>query len=159
MTYLVLIIVSWLIVSIYMVCYICVCKLPTSISATYYKTQHKWLLPTVLGLSIGSAIIPFFDLTPDYWRFLSFLTVAGIMFVCAAPAFRQEFEGKVHCCAAIVAGASSIGWLIAVSGVPWIAITGLVVAIADRKHFVFWIEAGLLINLYIVLGLLSFHTI
>ncbi len=151
MVYLILILVSCLVISWYLISYVCHCGLPASISATYYNTQHKWLLPVVLGAGIASAIVPFFDLTPDYWRFLVFFIVSGIMFIAAAPAFRQEFEGKVHSVAAIVAGLSSVVWLSVIAGIPFIAIAGAIAAVIDCKHKTFWIEVGILLNLYSVL--------
>lgn len=151
MTYLILIIMSLLDLTAYIVSCVCFCGVPTSISATYYNTQHKWMLPLVLGISLATAIVPFFDLTPDYLRFLVFITVAGLMFVASAPAFRKEFEGKVHCVAAITAGASSVAWLSIIGGVPWLAIAGLLTAIVNWKNKTFWIEVGILLNLYIVL--------
>lgn len=151
MAHLILILTSLLVISVYLVSYVCHCGLPTSVSSTYYNTHHKWLLPVVLGVSIATAIVPFFDLTPDYWRFLVFLIVAGIMFIAAAPAFRQEFEGKVHTGAAITAGVSAVAWLAILSGFPWIAIAGVIGAVIDWKHKVFWIEVCILLNLYVAL--------
>lgn len=148
MTYLILILASLSLITSYLISYVCACGVPTSVSATYYHTQRRWLLPVVLFVSIATAIVPFFDLTPDYWRFLVFLVVAGIMFIAAAPAFRQEFEGKIHCGAALTAGVSAIAWLVIVSGVPWLSIAGGLTAIANWKNKVFWIEVGILLNLY-----------
>lgn len=151
MIHLILALVSCLVIAVYLICYVSHCGLPASISATYYNTQHKWLLPVVLGISVATAIVPFFDLTPDYWRFLVFLIVAGIMFVAAAPAFRQEFESTVHAVSAIIAGVSSIAWLIIMSGVPWLVIAGALTAMVNWKCKAFWLEVGILSNLYIVL--------
>lgn len=155
MVYLILIIASCLVISAYLICYICNCGVPTSISSTYYNTRHKWLLPLVLGVGISTAIGPFFDLTPDYWRFLVFLIVGGILFIAAAPAFREEFEGKVHAGAAITAGVSSVAWLSIIAGIPWIAIAGAIAAVINWKHKVFWIEVGILLNLYVALFCLA----
>lgn len=155
MVHLILILISLLVISIYIVSYVCHCGLPTSVSSTYYNTRPKWLLPVVLGVSIATAIVPFFDLTPDYWRFLVFLIVAGIMFIAAAPAFRQEFEGKVHAGAAIIAGVSAVAWLSILSGFPWLATAGAIGAVIDWKHKVFWIEVGILLNLYVALILFA----
>ncbi|MCM1139005.1 MAG: hypothetical protein NC453_10595 [Muribaculum sp.] len=155
MVHLILILVSLLVISVYLVSYVCHCGLPTSVSSTYYNTRHKWFLPVVLSVAIATAIVPFFDLTPDYWRFLVFLIVAGILFIAAAPAFRQEFEGKVHAGSAIIAGASAVAWLSIMSGFPWIAIAGVVGAVIDWKHKVFWIEVGILLNLYVALILFA----
>lgn len=113
------------------------------------------MLPVVLAISIGTALIPIINLTPENYQFLSFLTVAGIMFVASAPAFKEEFEGKVHFGAAILSGVCSLAWLICISGIPWIAIAGMIIAIFDWRHKVFWIEVGLLVNIYAVLLRLS----
>ena len=151
MTHLILTLISCLVIAVYLICYVSHCGVPASISATYYNTQHKWLLPVVLGISVATARVPLFDLTPDYWRFLVFLLVAGIMFVAAAPAFKQEFESKVHAVAAIIAGVSSIAWLIIISGIPWLVIAGTLSALVFWKQKTFWLEVGILSNLYLVL--------
>ena len=79
---------------------------------------------------------------------MAFFIVASILFVAAAPAFREELTDKVHSGAAIVLGLSALTWLILTSGVPYIAILGTLIGLADRRHFLFWLEVGLLYNLY-----------
>ena len=77
------------------------------------------------------------------------------MFVASAPAFRKEFEGKIHFGAAIISGICATTWLICISGIPWLAIAGVVVAIFQWNRKVFWIEVGLSVNMYVVLLLLT----
>ena len=92
--------------------------------------------------------------TPEQYQFVAFFIVASILFVAFAPAFREDLEGKVHSGAAIILGISAVAWLILIAGVPWLAIAGVVVGIKNRKQFVFWLEVGVLLNLYIVLLLI-----
>lgn len=155
MTLFILTCISAAIISVYLVGYIRSFGIPISISDTYYKTERKWLFPVILGLSISTALIPMLNCTPIDYQFLSFLTLAGILFVATAPAFKEELEGKVHFGAAVLAGICSMAWLICISGVPWIAILGIVIALFQWRRKLFWIEAGLLINMYVVLLLLT----
>lgn len=155
MTLFILTCISAVIISVYLIGYIRNFGIPTSISDTYYKTDRKWLFPVILGLSIATALIPMLNCTPVDYQFLSFLTLAGIMFVATAPAFKEEIEGKVHFGSAVLAGICAMAWLICMSGVPWIAIIGIVIALFKWKRKVFWIEVGLLVNLYAVLLILT----
>ena len=77
--------------------------------------------------------------------------VAASLFIAAAPAFREEMVGKIHATAAYVLGLCAIIWLLAIGGCPWIAILGVCIAVLDHKHFLFWVEVGLLYNLFISL--------
>lgn len=148
MIYILLILISTVILSSFLIVYIAKFGIPTSISDTYYKTEKKWLFSSVVAVSIITGVIPMFELTPEDFRFLVFLTVAGVLFVAFAPSFKEELEGKVHAGAAILAGISAVTWLIIMTGIPFVAILGCIIAICDRKRYAFWIEAGLLLNLY-----------
>lgn len=151
MTLFILTCVSAIVITLYLLGYIRNFGVPASISDTYYKTERKWLFPVALAVTIGTALIPMLNCTPTKYQFLSFLTLAGIMFVASAPAFREEFEGKIHFGAAILSGICATAWLICISGIPWIAIAGAIVALCQWKRKAFWIEVGLSVNMYIVL--------
>lgn len=140
--------VSCLIMTLYLTAYITAAGLPASISATYYKSEKKWLFPTAVALAGLFALVPLINHTPDTYQFTAFFIVAATLFVAAAPAFREELVGNVHATAAIVLGGCALTWLILTAGVPWIAVAGLCVALIDRKHFLFWIEVGILYDLY-----------
>ena len=137
--------------TIYLVNIIARHGIPESISATYYKTEAKWLMPACVGGSAVLALVPLMNHTPENYKFIAFLIVASILFVASAPAFKDGLERKVHFGAASLLGVTTLTWLILTSGVPWIAVVGIITALIDRKHFIFWLEAGLLYNLYFVL--------
>ena len=139
---------SCVIMSLYLTAYILNLGVPSSISETYYKTEKKWLFPVCTAIAGLLALVPLIDITPDNYKFVAFFIVASILFVAAAPAFREELTDKVHSGAAIVLGLSALTWLILTSGVPYIAILGTLIGLADRRHFLFWLEVGLLYNLY-----------
>lgn len=144
--------VSFVTITVYLASYIaCVGRLPISISDTYYKLEKKWLFPTFLGVAILTGLAPMFELTSESYQFLAFLTLAGLMFVAAAPAFKEDLESKVHCAGALVAGASCLTWLILQGGTPLIAIAVTSVALLDRKRWCFYLELGLLLNMYLML--------
>lgn len=142
---------SCLIMTLYLTAYINTIGVPTSISATYYKTERKWLFPAAISLTGICALVPLLNNTPDNYQFIAFFIVAASLFVASAPAFREEMVGKIHATAASVLGLCAVIWLLAIGGCPWIAILGGCIAVLDYKHFLFWVEVGLLYNLFISL--------
>lgn len=141
--------VSCLIMTLYLTAYINSLGVPASISATYYKTEKKWIFSTAISLTGLCALVPLMNHTPENYQFVAFFIVAATLFVASAPAFREEMIGKIHATAATVLGICALAWLILTTGCPWIAIIGLCIAVLDCKHFLFWVEAGLLYNLFI----------
>lgn len=140
--------VSCLIMTLYLTAYINSVGVPASISATYYKTEKKWLFPTVISLTGIFALVPLLNNTPENYQFVAFFIVAATLFVASAPAFREEMVDKIHSVSAGVLGVCALVWLILISGCPWIALAGVCVAALDNRHFLFWIEVGLLYNLF-----------
>ncbi len=141
--------VSCLIMTLYLTAYINTIGIPASISATYYNTEKKWLFPSTIATTGLCALMPLLNNTPESYQFVAFFIVAATLFVASAPAFRDDMIGKVHGVSAAVLGICALAWLILTSGCPWLAIVGICVAIIDIKHFLFWIEVGLLYNLFI----------
>lgn len=148
MTEIILVAISCLIVTAYIVLYVLHCGIPSSLSDTYYHNEQKWLFPTVLGVASGLALIPMMDATPEPYKALSFFSIASIFFVAASPAFKDGLVRSVHCISAVILGACVFAWLLLLADFPFIAIAGLLVGLYDRKHFVFWLEVGLLYDLY-----------
>ncbi len=141
--------VSCIVMTLYLTAYINAIGIPASISAIYYKTERKWLFPATISTTGLCALVPLMNNTPEEYQFVAFFIVTSILFVAAAPAFREELTNHVHSGAAIILGLSALAWLILTSGVPYIAIVTTLIGLAiDRRHFVFWLEAGLLYNLY-----------
>lgn len=150
-TELICVTLSCVIITLYLTAYVIKVGLPDSISATYYRTEKKWVFPTAISLTGLCALVPLMNNTPENYQFVAFFIVAATLFVASAPAFREEIEGKVHSVGAIILGLSALAWLIAIGGCPWIAILGVCIAVLDYKHFLFWVEVGLLYNLFISL--------
>lgn len=152
MTPFICILLSALIIGSYLAVYLaCVGQLPTSISDTYYQATKKWFFSATLISALAFAAPWLFSMTPESYQFLAFLIIAGLLFVAAAPAFREDFQSKVHICGAIVAGVACLAYLILEVGVPWIAIIITAVGVIDRKHWCFYLESGLIANLYVIL--------
>ena len=149
MTELILVAISALIVTAYITLYVLHCGIPTSLSDTYYHNEKKWLFPTVLALASGLALIPMMDATPEPYKVLSFFSIASIFFVAASPAFKDGLVRSVHCISAVVLGACVLAWLLLTAYIPILAIVGVIIGIHNRKHFVFWLEIGLLYDLYV----------
>lgn len=141
--------VSCLIMTLYLTAYVVNVGLPASISETYYKSEKKWQFPAAIAATGLFALVPMINHTPETYQFVAFFIVAATLFVASAPAFREEFVGKIHATAASVLGVCALTWLILTSGVPWIAVAGLILAQMDRRHFLFWIEVGLLYDLFV----------
>jgi glycosyltransferase len=150
------VLLSCIIMAAFLIAYIVRFGVPTSISATYYRTDAKWLMPVCTATAGVLTLVPLLKHTPEQYQFVAFFIVASILFVACAPAFREELEGKVHAGAAIVLGLSAVTWLTLTAGVPWLTIAGVAVGLLNRKCFVFWLEVGILSNLYLVL-LLTCH--
>lgn len=99
--------------------------IPTCISATYYLLpKHKGLFQIAMIAGGFLALPAWIEASPDTWQFLSFFGCAGLVFVGAAPAFLDHFEGKVHYTATAIAAAAAILWLILASEWSWIPLAG-----------------------------------
>ena len=141
-------VISGFIMVVYLFSFIGNNGIPTSISDTYYRNNKRWLFSAVLIVAASLALAPILNHTPESYKFLGFFIVAGIFFVAASPAFKDEFVGKVHCGAAIVLGVAAVVWIALTIGVPWLSLLGLAVGIFNLRNFVFWIEVGILIDVY-----------
>ena len=99
-------------------------------------------------MAASLALAPILNHTPESYKFLGFFIVAGIFFVAASPAFKDEFVGKVHCGAAIVLGVAAVVWIALTIGVPWLSLLGLTIGLFNLRNIVFWVEVGILIDVY-----------
>ena len=141
-------VISGFIMVVYLFSFIGNNGIPTSISDTYYRNNKRWLLSAVLIVAASLALAPILNHTPESYKFLGFFIVAGIFFVAASPAFKDEFVGKVHCGAAIVLGVAAVVWIALTIGVPWLSLLGLTIGLFNLRNIVFWVEVGILIDVY-----------
>lgn len=101
--------------------------IPTCLSATYYLLQKHKVLFRIAMIASGFLALPaWLEASPENWQFLAFLGCAGLVFIGAAPAFLDHFEGKVHYTATAIAAASAILWLTLASEWGWIPLVGFV---------------------------------
>lgn len=154
MTETILAFISFAIISIYLIAYVITRGLPTSISVTYYHTESKFLFPAVTALCAVLAWVPLIQVTPENIQFLAFLICGSIVFVAASPAFKDELVGKVHTGAAVILGLAALAWIIVASGIPYATILGVIIGVVLRRNFVFWLEGGILIDIYVNLFVL-----
>lgn len=141
-------VISGFIMVVYLFSFIGNNGVPASISDTYYHNNKRWLFSAVLIVAASLAVAPILNHTPESYKFLGFFIVAGIFFVAASPAFKDEFVGKVHCGSAIVLGLAAVAWVVLTVGVPWLSLLGLAVGLFNLRNIVFWIEVGILVDVY-----------
>lgn len=141
-------VISGFIMVVYLFSFIGNNGIPTSMSDTYYRNNKRWLFSAVLIVAASLALAPILNHTPESYKFLGFFIVSGIFFVAASPAFKDEFVGKVHCGAAIVLGVAAVVWIALTIGVPWLSLLGLAIGLFNLRNIVFWVEVGILIDVY-----------
>lgn len=141
-------VISGFIMVVYLFSFVGNNGIPTSISDTYYRNNNRWLFSAVLIVAASLAVAPILNHTPESYKFLGFFIVSGIFFVAASPAFKDEFVGKVHCGAAIVLGVAAVVWIALTIGVPWLSLLGLTIGLFNLRNIVFWVEVGILIDVY-----------
>ena len=139
---------SAFIISVYLFAFISCKGIPASISATYYDNEKPWLFSAVLTAAASLALVPLLNHTPESYQFLGFFIVAGIFFVAASPAFKDDFVGNVHTGSAIVLGVSAVAWIALSIGVPWLSIICLAIGLFNLRNIVFWLEVGILAEVY-----------
>ena len=107
-----LLIISFLVIAAYTAA-VCVKQkgVPYSISATFYKLQHPYWFMAAMWATAGLLMPAALETGKPGTEFLAFLACAGMLFVGAAPNFREELEGKVHMSGAVVCVVASQLWV------------------------------------------------
>lgn len=111
--------------------------IPTSLSETFYlyKGKKDWMIILFPWMMVSMAVL----LMPSWltisegspWQFTSFLTAASIIFVGAAPSFRDDdLTCSVHTVGAVIAAIMSIAWVCLVSQMWYIALVWFIIAAA-----------------------------
>ncbi len=126
-----LVIISLLVIASYTAA-VCIKQkgIPYSISATFYKLKHSYWFMAAMWSTAGLLMPAVLDISKPGTEFLAFLACAGMIFVGAAPNFKEEMEGKVHMSGAVICvvasqlwvGCTSIWWVL----IPvWIGFPGI----------------------------------
>ena len=113
-----------------------------SISDNYYVSRHRWTFVMVMWW-VGFGMLPaMLEVTPEIWQFSAFICCAGIAFVGAAAAFREEVTRQVHFAGAITSAAGAFLWTACVlppmAGVGFLTCCGLLLWLS--RHVVYWLE-------------------
>ena len=123
-------------------------QIPVSISDTFYLGAN-WLFTAVMWIIGFTTAASLINITSETYQFLPFLIGAGLLFVGAAPHFKEDLEGKVHTGGAIVFGIASQVWA-SIYFTPWLLLTWLTVPIWFKtKQRTFWAEILCIINIII----------
>lgn len=152
---------------------------PKSLSETYYylgnpnyPQDHEWKMQyrlkasifTAMMWSIAFLLLPtMLDVTPEGWKFLAFLALAGICFVGAAPEFKDEFVGRVHVIGAYSAAIFGILWATVVIGAAgrialgvsvFVVLAAALMTDSLKSSRTFWLELVAFATVYLSLFLL-----
>lgn len=125
--------------------------IPESLSSTYYKISKPrafQLTMFIVGLGLLCVWVSFSE---EFTQFLAFLSCAGVLFVGAAPSFKQELEGRIHYSSAIICCVCAVLWQI-IEGLwdvtLWFAWMGLMLSLTDRNKWCFWLELSVIGSVY-----------
>ena len=113
-----------------------------SISDNYYVSRHRWMFTMVMWMVAFGMLPAMLEVTPTMWQFSAFICCAGIAFVGAAAAFREEMTRQVHNAGALTSAAGAFLWTAFV--VPPMAgvgfLTCCVLMLQLHKHIIYWLE-------------------
>lgn len=121
-------------------------QIPESISNTFYLGSKWWFSGAMilLGFLISASLL---NTTPESYQFTAFFIGAGLLFVGAAPHFKDDTEKYIHFGGAGVFGLTSQVWASLYCS-PWLLLTWLVmIPLWKTKQRTFWIEIVCIINI------------
>lgn len=142
---------------------------PSSISATFYRLEHKWWFLATIWLTAGLLMPAILEVTPSSYQFTAFLACVGMFLVGAAPNFREDIDKKVHQAGAVTCILFSQVWVALIC--PWCLTVWLIdliytTCMMKRKwkgNFIsaflltkpmFWVEVAALLTTYVTLFIL-----
>lgn len=137
---------------------------PASISATFYKLEHKLWFGATMWLTAGLLMPAILEVTPDCYQFTDFLACLGMLLIGIAPNFREGIDRPIHITDAILCILFSQVWVSLTC--PWMLLVWAVYLAytiwAMKKNWkgnvisaflltkpMFWVEVTALITTYI----------
>lgn len=139
---------------------------PSSISATFYKLEHKLWFGATMVLTACLLMPAIFGVTPGSYQFTAFLACVGLIMVGVAPNFREGIEKKIHTTGAVLCLVFSQVWvglscpwmlLLWVGYLAYMAIglwrnwTGYFTASFLATKPMFWVEISSLLSTYVTI--------
>lgn len=142
---------------------------PASISATFYKLEHKVWFGATMWLTAGLLIPAILEATPECYQFTAFLACLGMLLIGTAPNFRDGIDRPVHITGAVLCILFSQVWVGLTC--PWMLLIWAVylayTAWGMKKHWngnfisaflltkpMFWVEITALLATYVTLLIL-----
>ena len=134
--------------------------IPSSISATFYKLDHKLWFGAAMWLTAGLLMPAILEVTPDCYQFTAFLACVGMFMVGVAPNFREGIDKKVHTTGAVLCILFSLltcPWMMLV-WVAYLIYTALMMMKNWKGNFIsaylltkpmFWVEITALLATYL----------
>lgn len=142
---------------------------PASISATFYKLEHKMWFGATMWLTAGLLMPVILEVTPDCYQFTAFLACLGMMLIGIAPNFREGIDRPVHITGAILCILFSQFWVLLTCSwmlLMWVAYL-IYTASGIRKYWegnfisaflmtkpMFWVEIAALLGTYVTIFIL-----
>lgn len=155
----ILFVISFLIFAAYVAYAVRLFGAPWSLSDTFYKLaaagRPQWLFQAAM-IGCAAMMLPaWLDAAPEGLQFLAFLTCAGVIFIGAAPLFKDEhLEKWVHLVATVVAGLCAFAWSFAVCWpAPALLLLAAVIVMSKYRKWVFWAEIAAFASVYLTVFL------
>lgn len=143
--------------------------IPSSISATFYKLDHKLWFGAAMWLTAGLLMPAILEVTPDCYQFTAFLACLGMLLIGIAPNFREGIDRPIHITGAILCILFSQVWVGLTC--PWMLLVWIAylayTAWGMKKHWkgnvisaflltkpMFWVEVASLFVTYVTLFIL-----
>ena len=135
-------IISAILFAIYLILMAKLHGVQPSVSDNYYVSKHPWTFTIAMWTVAFTMLPPMLSATTETFQFTAFLSCAGIAFVGAAAAYKQQLTNTVHIAGAITAALFAIIWAYTICPpLPTIAIlTAAYILLAVRRHKVYWAE-------------------
>ena len=135
-------IISAILFAIYLFCMAKLHGVQPSVSDNYYVSKHPWTFTIAMWTVAFTMLPPMLSATTETFQFTAFLSCAGIAFVGAAAAYKQQLTNTVHIAGAITAALFAIIWAYTICPpLPTIAIlTAAYILLAVRRHKIYWAE-------------------
>ena len=135
-------IISAILFAIYLILMAKLHGVQPSVSDNYYVSKHPWTFTIAMWTVAFTMLPPMLSATTETFQFTAFLSCAGIAFVGAAAAYKQQLTNTVHIAGAITAALFAIVWAYTICPpLPTIAIlTAVYILLAVRRHKIYWAE-------------------
>lgn len=123
----------------------------TSISETHYYNK-KWMFPITIVLCTILVLPYWLEISNENYEFLAFISCAGLIFIGAAPLFKDR-DRKIHIGAVYVAGISALIWALLTNWIiPCILIIPMIILILKyKKYWVLIMELSIFTCIYFML--------